>query len=200
MRTETVALYQFRELDDDAKTAALNNLRDINVDYPDWHESTTDDAKRMGAILGMDITDIYFSGFWSQGDGACFEGTYNYAKGAAKAIRAEAPQDKELHRIADELQALQRRYFYSLTASVKQRGRYSHEMCTDIRVYRETKYSLVGDVDAQIDESLTDSLRDFMRWIYRQLECEYEYLTSEEAVKQSIEANEYEFTANGEFH
>jgi hypothetical protein len=48
------------------------------------------------------------------------------------------------------------------------------------------------------DEELAEALRAFMKWIYRQLEREYDYLTSDEAIAESIIANEYEFTEEGE--
>ena len=51
--------------------------------WPDWYESTFDDAKAIGALMGMDIDGIYFSGFCSQGDGACFEAGLSYRKGCA---------------------------------------------------------------------------------------------------------------------
>jgi hypothetical protein len=50
-------------------------------------------------------------------------------------------------------------------------------------------------VDAE--EVVIEALRDLARWLYRQLEREYEYLTSDEAVDESIVANEYTFTAAG---
>lgn len=198
--TQTQTVYRFDELPEDAREAALEKLRDINVDYPDWHEFVIDDAKRMAALMGIDIDDIYYSGFWSQGDGACFTGSYSYAKGCAKKIRREAPKDETLHDIADRLQGIQRRNFYRLTATVTHSGRYSHEHCTEVRVYRETEHSLVGDVDAETDEALTDILRDYMRWIYSSLESEHEWLTGDEAVIDTILANEYEFTSDGSIH
>ena len=51
---------------------------------------------------------IWFSGFWSQGDGASWEGDYAYRKSATADLRAYAPQDRTLHRIADALRAVQR--------------------------------------------------------------------------------------------
>jgi hypothetical protein len=36
-----------------------------------------------------------------------------------------------------------------------------------------------------------------MKWMYRQLEAEYEYLTSDEAITETIRSNEYEFTEDG---
>ena len=72
------------------------------------------------------------------GDGALFEGAYDFAKGAPKAIRAHAPEDSELHRIADALQAIQRRNFYQLHATVTHRDRYYHEYSMAISVERDS--------------------------------------------------------------
>lgn len=186
VRTDTV--YKFAELSDDAKQTALDKLRDLNVDH-EWWEFLYDDAKECGRILGIDIDRIYFSGFWSQGDGACFEGSYRYVPGAAAAIKKHAPQDAELARIARDLQNAQRPAFYTATASVKHRGHYYHSLCTSIECDAEQ-----GTLD---HDALKDALRSFMDWIYRALEKEYEYLTSDAQVIESIEANEYEFTEDG---
>ena len=146
--------------------------------FDDWHESTIEDAKEIGKILGIDIDNVYFSGFWSQGDGACFTGSYSYAKGATKAIRQYAPLDKELHRIADDLQELQRKHFYGLSTTVTHSGHYSHEYCTQFSTYDRDEYA-----DADTDEALIEILRDYMRWIYRNLEREYEYQTKWSAAR-----------------
>jgi hypothetical protein len=69
---------------------------------------------------------IWFSGFWSQGEGACFEGYWSHAKGAVARIRDYAPQDATLHSIADRLKAIQRRNFYQLAAEISRRGHYYH--------------------------------------------------------------------------
>jgi hypothetical protein len=36
-----------------------------------------------------------------------------------------------------------------------------------------------------------------MKWLYRSLESSYNYLISEEAIKETIIANEYDFYENG---
>lgn len=197
MRIDTVTtqVFEFNELGEAAQSAALDHLRDINTSDEWWHECVTDDAKRIGAILGMDITDVYFSGFWNQGDGAKFLGRYSYVKGAAKAIREECPRDIELHRIADALQELQSRHFYKLTAEVTDRGRYCHEYETWIAVHDQN-----GEAGIIAEDDLATLLRDFMRWIYRRLETEYEWLNSDECVTESIIANGYEFTQDGRLY
>lgn len=194
MKTKEITLYTFDELSDDAKEKALEHFRTVNVDF-EWWDAVYDDAERIGAILGVEIDRIYFSGFWSQGDGACFDGSYCYAKGSCKEIRSYAPLDTELHEIADRLFDAQRPNFYGVMAWAKHSGRYYHEMCTGIRV--EHNYNSVT-VDDRTAENVKESLRDFMRWIYRSLEREFEWRTSDEAVTEFIQANEYEFTQKGE--
>jgi hypothetical protein len=47
------------------------------------------------------------------------------------------------------------------------------------------------------EEAVTEALRDLARWLYRQLEAEYDHLTSDEAVDEGIIINEYTFTEGG---
>ena len=191
IETSTRKLYQFAELDEETQQKAIEKLYDINVDH-EWYDCTYEDVKEIGKIIGIRVDKVYFSGFSSQGDGACFEGSYEYAKGSGKAIRTYAPRDTELHGIADRLTAIQRPYMYGLYAHVKQRGHYYHENCTEIDVDHDGYY------DTLPYDDIVEELRDFMRWIYSRLEKEYEYLTSEESIKETIEANEYEFDENGD--
>jgi hypothetical protein len=47
------------------------------------------------------------------------------------------------------------------------------------------------------DATVTESLRDFADWIYRQLETEYEWRMADEQVDYAITANEYTFDESG---
>ena len=209
MRVVETNVFQYDELDDSAKEKAREwYSRHVFEDSCDW-EFVYEDAVRVAEILGIEIEPryvplmngmsrkthtIYFSGFSSQGDGACFEGTYRYAKGATKKIRQYAPQDKELHRIADELQAVQRKHFYHLIASMNHTGHYCHSGCMSVEVeHNEDRYRDIGDAE----EEITQLMRDFADWIYRQLVSEYDYQTSDDAVEEAIRANEYEFDEEG---
>lgn len=203
MRVEQITVYTFNELSESAKEKARDWYRSAS-DWDDFDaDSVTYDAVEAGKLLGIAIDGtackprIFWSGFWSQGDGACFEGSYAYAKGAPKAIRAYAPTDKALHAIADGLQAIQRKHFYQLVANVSHSGRYYHEHSTRISV--EDNRDSWRDIGTA-DEDVADLLRDFMRWIYRSLESEWEFRNSDEQVTESIVCNEYEFTADGEIH
>lgn len=196
--TLTQTAYTYDELSDAAKEAARDWYRQGALAY-DWWDSVYYDADQIAKILGIEIDRrgkyspaIYFTGFYSQGDGACFEGSYEYAKGAHKRIREYAPLDDELHSIADRLFDLQRRNFFQLSANVTHRGRYCHEYCTSIDVFRNG-----DDADSDTAEDLADILRDFMRWIYRQLEKEHDFLLSDETIEESIRAAECLFDEEG---
>ena len=202
-------VWKFDELSDKAKQKARERWREGTCQDSSWYEGVYDDAVTCAKILGIAIASrsvplmngkthskptIWFSGFCSQGDGACFEGSYSYAKGCRKAIRKHAPKDTDLHRIADDLTNIQKQHGYQLEATVKHSGHYYHSGCTDIEVYDR------DDVDCDIgdaDDGIRNCLRSFMDWIYRQLEAEYEYQMSDEAIDESIKANEVEFYEDG---
>ena len=191
MQTHTITTYSYEELSEQAQKNARNWYREHGLDY-EWYDSVYEDAKMCAALVGIEIDRIYFSGFWSQGDGACFEGAFTYKPGLLKAIKEYAPNDRELLGIAKELQKVR---YKGITATVKHSGRYYHEMCTNINVYLDDGY-----VNEDIESEITDLLRDFMRWIYKRLEMEYEYLSSDESVAGSILANNYEFTEDGKIY
>lgn len=192
MKERKVITYSFDELSEEVKKKVLDRNRYWNVEGFEWWDYIYDDAKAVAKILGIEINDIYFSGFYSQGDGACFEGFYEYAKDSCKKIREYAPKDKELHRIADTLRELQRQHFYTVWASVKHRGYYYNEICTEISVDWEK-----GPDFKNTHDEVCETLRDFMRWIYRRLEEEYGHLTSDTVIQDTFAANESEFTEDG---
>lgn len=191
--TKTETLFTFDELSDSAKETAREWFREVSAqDFS--NQVDFDDFERVAEILGINITDTYFTGFSSQGDGACFEGLYSYAPGSAKAIRGYAPGDTTLHHIADELQAVQRRYFYKLTASCSHRGHYCHSGCMLVNVDLDDSNASVRDTD---EDEIIDAMRSLADWLYAQLEAEYWYMQSDEYIDDNITINEYEFCEDG---
>ena len=177
MRVIEKTIYQFDELSDAAKEKAREWFRGIADDW--GAESVIDDARRIGALIGFDVDEIYWRGFWSQGDGACWTGSVAYSTGCAAAVARECPQDAKIQRIAREWQELQRRNFYRVRGSVSANDRY-----------------LRTSVDAD-PVDINQIVSDFADWIYRALEKEYEYQMSDECVDESIRANEYGFDEDG---
>ena len=196
--TIEITVYKFSELDDRAKERAMDNWRDGHLDY-DWWESVYDDADHVATILGIELTRkgkrtpaIWFNGFYHQGSGSSFEGSYAYAKGAVKAIKEYAPKDEALHRIARDLQDVQRKNFYGLRASITASNRE-----TSICVNVENVQHIYGDASEEAEEAITEAMNDFNHWVFERLEREYEYLMSDEAIAESIEANEARFEEDG---
>lgn len=202
-------VYRLVELSEAAKEKARAWYREGGFDY-EWYDAVYEDFQTIAEILGIRFRTrtvrlmgggtrqdpcIWFRGFWSQGDGACYEGVWRHARGAPARLRAYAPQDAVLHGIADRLQAIQRRNFFQLRAEICHHGHYTHEYSMSIAVERD---SPVGqDMTPDAEDIVTEALRDLARWLYRQLEREYEYLTSDEAVDESLRANDYTFTEAG---
>jgi hypothetical protein len=179
---------KFTELSDDQKSKVISKNRDVNVDC-DWHDFCFDDCKDIGNILGFKMKNIFFSGFNSQGDGACFTGKFSYTKGLLNKIKKNYSHEPELIQIASKLHELYRKSFYTVSGTITHKGRYFHErsMSLDIDTY-------YNDLKGQVDENeWLDIIADFASWIYKKLESEYDYLTSDEQVAESLIANDVEF-------
>jgi hypothetical protein len=191
MRTQEINVYKLAELTGSAREKALQYLREGATEY-DWFDFVYEDAKTIAAIMGIEIDKIHFSGFWSQGDGACFDGRYKYAKGALKALKETCPLDTTLHDLCQRLQDLQKRYFYEITANIS---------CNDRYMRTSGDYDINGRFSFDIPDVVIDGIdqifSEFADWIYKQLESTYDYITSEECLLENAEANGYEFDESG---
>ena len=124
-RIITTTVYTLHELSSTAQEKARDWYRQHHADS-NWYENVYEDFREVCGIFGIDLRQrvfrlsngrfmeepcIWFSGFCSQGDGACFEGRWHWQPATVRRIRKYAPQGHELHRIADALQAVQKRNF-----------------------------------------------------------------------------------------
>ena len=182
----------------------IDEYRDVNVDHH-WWEFTYDMWQERLARFGIDVEkeNMKFSGFWSQGDGACFTGTVDnderfitFMTGGTKAY--------PLWRKASQVSCL------SLVIRIESTcSRYCHENTVDVSVEFDQFQRMRGydqgeellwemhrvwdnTMEAEYGDFLRDC-RDFVRalcrYFYKDLQAEYEYLTSDEAVSEWIEAN-----------
>ena len=200
MRQKTTDLYQFDELSDAAKEKARDWYREASAGDEFYAESVLDDAKSALKVLGYSVDHIYYSGFSSQGDGACFVGSF-YAsdydgKGtnAVQALLIDRPTDKELARCAAELERILLAC-PELSASLEHVGRYHHE--NSVRFSVDTGEETNAEQSELVEDAFKEVSRDLMRWIYRALEKEYEYSMADDTVDENMRANEYEFTEDG---
>lgn len=195
--TLTILVYSFDELDERAKECARDKWRQHALDY-EWWEHIYEDAIEIGALLGITIDKINFSGFASQGYGASFTGTYKCKDDAILKVKAYASEDTELHRIAEALTVLQAtvklQYGQTLECQVdRSSSMYFHEMTMWIDCNLDDDVCDLG----QSEDTLLELLRDFARWIYKQLEAENDYQLSDEFIDDSIRANALRFDEDG---
>lgn len=209
MRTKQTNVFTFDELNDDAKEKARDwyRSRDHYDNY--WAESVTDSAKEIGKLFGFTIDDIYWSGFSSQGDGACFVGSWNPSLADFAKWRKDGWEDKELHRIADVLESIAKD-FPNASCHIKHTGHYyhSHSVSIDCDLMADDYYDTDDPIQEaafkvrealadKTDDDLIEACRDFMDWIYASLEKEWDYINADEQVDESLRANEYEFSEDG---
>lgn len=205
--TITKTVYLFNELDAQAKERARDWFREVSAGENDFADFVIEDAATIADMLGLDLRQrpvklmngstryepaIYWSGFSSQGDGACFEGRYSFKADCLATVCAHAPTDEKLHAIARVFQEKGR----DVQATIKHSGRYSHaySMSIDVEPADEDED---GESDMATRDAITEAIRDFANWIYRQLEAEYNFQNSDEQIDESITANEYTFSETG---
>lgn len=199
MKTKTVNLYTFDELSDKAKEKAREWWREAESELFDPLEN--DAIETAAKILGIEFkpysVTLYGGGtrakpsiWWTlhvQGAGASFDGTYRYAKGSAKAIKAEFGTDEVLHGIARDLAELEREHGYRVSATIKADSRY-HSLDVECDPY---------DYEGTTARELHDIFQRFARWIYKTIDGEYSSRMEDEYVDDAILANEYTFLENG---
>ena len=207
MRSVAIKVYKFAELSDEAKNTAIEAHRHALVDH-EWHHDITDGFKaEIAPAFGIDCREVYFSGFGSQGDGACFEGSFEYHKGMTSAVKRleiyNSDGRNELFDIAKEMASLQKTNFYGLYGDLSHsHSRHVHPNSVYVNVHRNG-LGYLGDIEPapDTDEQYEDCLRDLMHWLYRQLQDEYEHLTSDETIADWLQDSDcQEFTGDGELY
>jgi len=190
MRAIKTVVYSFDELSEDAKEKAIENVRNSNfLDY-DWWDCTLEDWKECLGIIGFEVENIYFNVGYSQSDYASIEGTYKYKKQWQKALKQSGIGGKTLKALSEygqRLQKAQSLVFYSGYCSVSSHHRGG--MCFDVEAEK-------GRID-EFDTDVRDIVSDICHDIYCSLTDEYEYLTSDESIREMILCNEMEFTEEG---
>jgi hypothetical protein len=179
--------------------------------YEDWWAYVYADAIEDGEVLGFDIDDIKFSGFWSQGDGASWHGRVRLDTFISKNYDAAEPATLYLLEMI-------RLGWIAPSIGVHQNGRSVHEMsmtcdgvedyvnfaAKDDAVVPDGPYAGANVIELasvfglpllldDLEKTALDSARYFASEIYIRLRDEYEWLTSEEQFIEHCLANDVEF-------
>lgn len=186
MRQETIikTYGTFEELTKERQLKELDVHRDINVSH-DWYADSVSDFKDALNILGFKKVKIEFTGFWSQGDGASFTGEFNL------------PTDTDT--LEMRLDKFKSEYPWLYDSDKKLSDSFLDFDLTDdiynetLSVYRISHHYSHSNTITCDNNSVKDFARSFSDFIYKRLDKEYEYLTSDEQVKETLISNEMEF-------
>lgn len=177
---------------------AKENLREYNT-HEGWHETITEEWKEALNQIGFPDAEIHFSGFACQGDGACFTCKYvnvtdlldflGTKRQANPAITYDGKQEDFrgwiLHKLGWKGQDDNHRFQWladiadQISATVTHDGRYYHEQSASLTA----EFYGPETVETAVEE-FRKCAEDLRRWlskaIYKDLEAQYDYLTSDE--------------------
>lgn len=155
MKTVTLDLYTYDELDERAKQSAINWWLELGTDW-DWWQSIYDDAER-----------------------ACIK------------ITSFDEHNIKGHFIGSALDCM--------NAILKEHG----EHCETYKAAMEFEKQIDAAMDTEsedIDELESEFLRAILEEYRIMLRKEYEYITSDKYIAETLESNGYTFTKEGKRH
>jgi len=188
MKTEQVKIYKFNELSKEVQEKVIDKNREINTNYDDWYEPDYEGFEEELSKIGISCEgfsfDLYARDFSM--NKPHIDNLRKFLLSAltdSQKLLIEVDEDEKAE-FENELNRLEEEYDYSIKES---NGRNYYN-------YLEG-FDEIGDVlGIDYDEYLKDVLRGFLK----SLQESYDYLCSDEAIKDTIEANEYEFLESGE--
>lgn len=202
--------YTFDELSPEAKKNAIDSNRDYAESY-DWFDPIIEGFTEEMEEIGVTDIDCYFSGFYSQGDGACFTGKVNDNKTFLKAIginytsvglgnRAPRKFDAALESIADNI--------YITIERNGSRGYHHNTIFANVEVDGDEEIQLdlglgmiidinLNDVCERIEPTITDWARENSKRLYKNLEKYHDELQSDESIANDLSLSGNEFDEEG---
>lgn len=201
---------KYAELSDEAKARAREWIRRCEAESWDG----TDNYDTLVTVLGyMGITcathsvrlmngksqeepDFSWSVSYCQGDGFVFHGRWEANKIAMDKLTADFTAAADLHAICGTLMALFLRHpDASCTIGTQNYGPGLPGMVLDECVTGDDVGTPLSDAD---EKMLKEQFETLAHWCYAYLRDDLDYRLSDEALVETIEANEYEFDEDGE--
>lgn len=172
MRTVRTKVYKFDELQPEAKNKAISQFSDINVDY-EWWQFVYEDAANIG--LKIKEFDIDRGGYCK---GEFVDSAYDVANKIKENHGEMCETYKTAIAFIAEWDALVVKYSDGIDTS---------------KVLEDNEQEFDGNAE-RIEREFFKSICEDYRIM---LSKEHDYLTSNEAIIESIISNEYEFTKDG---
>jgi len=188
----------------------IDRHRGINTDY-EWWDSVYDFFTGDMRTIGIEVDEMYFRGFWSQGDGACFDGAVREWRKFLPAVdpnynnpvliaHASAFFSFSCNRSGSYCNA---RYYDAdlplpeSSIDMDFAEQYSPYPLDDLRTAAWLAV-LNRFTSSILEKHFRDVFTCNMQDLYDRLETEYDYLTSDEAVWDTIVANDMHLEENND--
>jgi len=191
MRTEKVKVYKFQELKPKIQEKVFEDNRDINTQFEWWdflHESFKEDLEQYGIECEGFNWDIYSGGYIAM-------------------YKPQVNTDKFLKKVLEDTykkSTLQARQMLATLEDDSDEDDFELYIDTDTYGnYGNKNYvKTEGEMSENLKEllegiDLTEYLNNILEGFLKQLQTEYEYLMSDEAIQDTLIANEIEFLENG---
>jgi len=192
-------VFTFAELSDNAKERAREWFRqDIEFDADDIIEYAILDAAK---LLGITIDRSRgqrtgYAVYWDTNPiGAAFAGSWHASDVRPGAIQKEFPEAFTLHAIAADLESVAAEFPDAYANLDTGRGCFQR-----VEAYADDSLGYGENHDDSAAQTIADALQSFAHWMGSTIASEMEYQFSDECVDESIKANGYEFTADGEVY
>jgi hypothetical protein len=208
MKTITLKLYRFNELDKPGKEKALTTYRGMNVDF-DWWDDEFEDFIELCSYMGIAVIkdSIKFRGFYGQGDGSGFSAKADLLK-LQDAIKTQAWKTfAPLQEFPFNPANIDRRIWPLIANGILPNdpqiicAQRHYGVVVDLGMYVVNEGDKLHDNVFEELDLLEEWLRKIAvtlnKYLYASLEKQYEFLISDTAIKESILSNDYLFTADG---
>ncbi len=178
---------KFVELNEEQQEKAIEKHRQCNVDYDEWDDFLREDLQNAVKDYGFSDITIYADTSFCQGSGACFTcDPIDIEKYLRKT--KQYSKYRKLHQLIKD---------NDLTGKIERTSiRYNHSNTIDSNLIVSYNIDITPEQDRLVGE-LQQDIIDYVRrecdeW-HKVLENNYLNLTSDESVKETIIANEWDF-------
>lgn len=183
--------YGFKDLPEKYQEKLIEDQQEFERElFSETSKTLLEDINFSLKKLAIEVDHFYYSGFWSQGDGACFTGTVTAEDGIRLEAEKDYPEDSYYIQTAEELEEAMLSLPPKTTIHISHRGRYYHEHSVNFDFEFDEdeleKWTFTDEDKEEAMKGARKSLRDLMQWIYRQLEKEYDHVTSETTAIESL--------------
>lgn len=189
MKTKTIILRQFKECSKELQETILNNYRDINVEDVNIYENNDTHMQNL-ADKGFLNPTVYYDLSCCQGNGACF-----------------VCSEFELNLLLEDLEIKHKTWLINIIKNYCEielktnhlANFYTHENTVNFNIitYFQKDYKNIEKAIETIEKHIEKIRLEACKELYKNLTNDYDFLRSDEQVKETLIANEYHFNKYG---